>query len=110
MFLGEVTSDVASDYGVKPGAGVLVEGVTPGSPAEEAGLRENDVIVRVNKMTPTGPEEFRKQIADLKPDDTVELVYLRGGKEKTIEVKLAKRTTDEISIGGRAGRPSRIPL
>lgn len=105
VVLGEVTSDIASDYGVQPGAGVLVEAVTEGSPAEEAGLRENDVIVRVNKMTPTGPEEFRKQIANLKPDDKVELVYLRGGKEKTIEVKLGKRTDEDSDWGrGRGGR------
>ncbi len=108
VVLGEVTSDIAADYGVQPGAGVLVAGVTPGSPADEAGLRENDVIIRVNKMIPTGPEECRKQIGNLKPDDKVELVYLRGGKEKTVEVTLGKRSDDDFEGGKEIHREFRF--
>ncbi|MDD5087685.1 MAG: PDZ domain-containing protein [bacterium] len=94
-FLGivpaEVTSDIAADYGLMgPGTGVLVSGVTSDSPADKIGLRENDVIVKINSATVTGPEELRTQLAKYRPAETIELVYLRGGKEKSANVELAK--------------------
>ncbi|MBU0508593.1 PDZ domain-containing protein [bacterium] len=103
-FLGivpaEVTSDIATDYGLKgPGSGVLVTDVTSKSPAEKIGLRENDIIVRINKAGVTGPAELRVQLAKYKPGDMIDLVYLRGGKEKTEKVELADKSTcyDDIS-------------
>ncbi|HEY3296162.1 MAG TPA: PDZ domain-containing protein [bacterium] len=90
---GELTSDLAQQYGVKGGAGggVLVEGVSSSSPAQEAGLRENDVITNLNGKPVTGPQEFRNQISKMKPGDEVDLAYLRGGTEHTAKIKLAER-------------------
>jgi serine protease Do len=93
----EVTSEVAGDYGVKAGEGVIIEDVTGDSPAEAAGLRVNDIIIKVNSGGVTGPAEFRNQISKMKPGDSVELTYLRGGKEKTISVKLANREKHEFN-------------
>lgn len=90
---GELTSDLAQEYGVKGGAGggVLVEDVSSNSPASGAGLRENDVITQLSGKPVTGPQEFRNQISKMKPGDEVELVYLRGGVEHTVKVKLGER-------------------
>lgn len=104
-FLGvvpaEVTSDIAGDYGVRPGEGVRVEGVSPDSPAQKLGLRENDIIVSVNSAGITGPEEFRHKIGKMKPGDTIELVYVRGGKQKTATVELSSREDREFGFFGR---------
>jgi hypothetical protein len=99
---GEVTSDISSDYGVEAGKGVLVEGVVGDSPAEKAGLRENDIITQLGVATLTGPEELRVQLAKYKPDDKVNITYLRGGKSKTIEIELAgtKEHTFNFNFGG----------
>src|SRR6476469_1061948 len=43
-----VTSDIAANLGLKEVRGVLVSGVTPGSPADRAGLKTGDVITAVN--------------------------------------------------------------
>ncbi len=96
-FLGivpaELTSDLAADYGITggPGSGVVVDGVTSDSPASKIGLRENDVIVKINGINITGPEELRTQLAKYKPGDKVDLTYVRGGKERTEKVELADK-------------------
>src|SRR3972149_7699684 len=64
---GEVTSEIADEYGVRPGEGVLVEGVSSESPAEKIGLRTNDIIISFNSASLTGPEEFRNRIRKLEP-------------------------------------------
>jgi len=91
-FLGivpeEVTSDVATDYGVAAGQGVLIEETVGGSPADEAGLRANDILVSINGSRLTGPSELRVQLKKYKEGDEVALVYMRGGKERTANVKL----------------------
>jgi C-terminal processing protease CtpA/Prc len=99
---GEVTSDLASEYGVVGGGGngVIVEGVSSDTPAEKAGLRENDIILKLNNNSITGPREFRNLLAKLKPNDSVELVYLRAGKTKTVNVKLGEREEHTFNIPG----------
>lgn len=88
----ELTSDIAADYGVKgSGDGILVQGVSEDSPAAEAGLRVNDVIVKVNDAKITGPEEFRTQLKKFKPQDVVDVTYMRGGKSRTAKITLGER-------------------
>ncbi len=103
----EVTSDVASDYGVQPGAGVLVEGVSPGSPAAEAGLRENDVIVRVNKATPTGPGGISEADREFKTGrhGPVSLSARRQGKDGAGE---AGQAHDRRKYGLGEGKGGRL--
>ena len=99
-FLGivpeEVTSDVALDYGVAAGQGVLVEETVSGSPADEAGIRTNDVITMMNGARLTGPSELRVQLDKFKAGDKVTISYMRGGKERSAEVTLADRKDDGV--------------
>ncbi|MBK6766042.1 MAG: PDZ domain-containing protein [bacterium] len=94
-FLGivpeEVTSDIAADYGVAAGQGVLVESTVDGSPADEAGLRANDILLAIGGQKLTGPSELRVQLDKYKEGDEVSITYRRGGNERTASVKLAPR-------------------
>ncbi|NUO19190.1 PDZ domain-containing protein [bacterium] len=98
-FLGvvpeEVTSDVAGDYGVAAGQGVLIEETVSGSPADDAGLRANDILVSINGNRLTGPSELRVQLDKYKEGDEVTIAYMRGGKERTATVKLDSRNRGE---------------
>lgn len=69
-----------------PGGARLPEGayvgkVAPGSPAEAAGIRESDVIVRLAGVPVRGPEEIERVLQQLRPGETVEVVWIREGKE-----------------------------
>lgn len=69
-----------------PGGARLPEGayvgkVAPGSPADAAGLQEGDVIVRLAGIPVRGPEEIERLLRQLRPGETAEVVWIRGGKE-----------------------------
>ena len=77
--------------------GVLIEGVTPGGPAEQAGLRAGDVIVSLNGKVLTKDEEGSAQrkvmdiMRDVDPGDEISLEYERDGKKSSVTV-----VTDEM--------------
>ncbi len=98
---GEVTSEIADQYGVRAGGGVLVTGISPDSPAQSIGLRENDIIITFNSSNITGPEEFRNAVGKMKPGASADLVYMRGGKQRTATVELASRQDREFGFFGR---------
>jgi S1-C subfamily serine protease len=60
--------------------GVLLSGVSAGSPAEKAGLRADDVLVRMGDVKIENVEDFTLALRARKPGDKVAVEVLRGGK------------------------------
>ncbi|AEH51706.1 Do family serine endopeptidase [Pseudothermotoga thermarum] len=89
-----VTPELAKAMGLKVDKGVLVVQVLENSPAQRAGLKENDVIVRFDGSSVTSDSEFVSLIRSHAPGDTVTLVVNRGGKELTIPVTLGSATEE----------------
>ena len=81
-------------YGIKVSNdvknGVVVVNVTKGSGAEKAGLQRGDVITAVNGNKVTGASYLKYELYKLQVGDTVEITYIRNGKEKTSKVTLTK--------------------
>jgi hypothetical protein len=73
------------------GMGTMIINVAKASPADKAGLERYDIIVRLDDHKVASPEDLIQRIRKRKPDDRVTLHVLRRGKEKTIEIALAKR-------------------
>ena len=70
--------------------GAEVQSITPESAAEKAGLKENDIITKVNDKKIEGPDDLSEAIEAQKPGDKVTIAYLREGKEKKADVELTK--------------------
>lgn len=83
----EVTVDVKKSLGLKEKGGVLVGNVVPGTPAEKAGIQEEDVILAVNGKDITSVEDFRERVAALAPGTTVDLKVWRKGSQSTMNLK-----------------------
>jgi S1-C subfamily serine protease len=73
------------------GPGLKLSGVTPGSPAEAAGLLAGDVITRVAGRPIASLRDFSEILRTLTPGQAVPVVFSRGGEERTVEVRVAER-------------------
>lgn len=88
-----ITPDVATEFklSVKKGAYVYADGksaVVSGSPAEKAGIKDGDIITKVNDIEVGDKGSVASLVAEYAPNDTVTLTLLRDGKTQTVEVTL----------------------
>lgn len=82
----DVTPEIARAVGNPALRGAGVRRVAPGSPAEKAGLREGDIITRVNGKAVTGMQELLQALAHRKSGTASHLSIYRGGRTMTISV------------------------
>ncbi len=101
-FLGVRTEDLTrenmSRFGAGEMRGAVVTEVVQGSPAERAGLRKDDVIVRFDNESVTSPRKLNRLIGESAPEATVRLTVKRGGGEQEISATLGKRESLENSL------------
>ncbi len=83
---------------IDPANTIFVLSVIDDLPADEAGLRDEDVIVRVGGEWGVNAEKLREILGDKEPGDSLELGVLRKGKFREIEVELAE--WDLSKLGG----------
>lgn len=96
-FLGVMTE--AADKGA------LVKDVTEKSPAQKAGLKEGDIITKVENDKIDDANDLYKAIGKYKPEDKVSITYLRDGKEYQTQVTLAKNDQVKVYGFGNEGNP-----
>lgn len=97
VMVQDLTPDLARYLKLDVQHGAIVAQVTPGSAAEQAGLRSEDVIVAVNGKPVHSARELRNDIGLMAIGDTVKLKVLRDGKPKTITAKIGKKQRQEAS-------------
>ncbi|MFZ7122557.1 MAG: PDZ domain-containing protein, partial [Bacteroidota bacterium] len=90
----DIDSKLADERGLRETQGVYVAGLTPGGAAEEAGLREGDIITRVGDITVNNTPQLQEQIGRFRPGDRVSLSILREGKEQQLAVTLRNKDGD----------------
>src|SRR5262249_23694251 len=92
-----VTSEMAESLGLKEVRGAVVSEVSPGSPAEKAGVKRGDVIVSVDGVNVDDGNTLRNRIASTRPGATVTLGCVRDGGQKTVRVELRELTASRAS-------------
>jgi predicted RND superfamily exporter protein len=83
--LVDVDPDRAEALGVTKGIGVIVRKVFPGSAADKAGLKANDIIVKIGGKPAEHRYEIGQAVAKHKGSE-IEFGYMRGGKEEVAKV------------------------
>ncbi len=93
--IAPVSADVVAALGLEDGSGTLVETVMSGTPAEDAGLRDGDIITHVNGEAVDGPRGLTRAIAGDQPGADVSIELIRRGQSMTLDVTLGERSVDE---------------
>lgn len=94
-FLGvnveEISRENMARYGLGQVRGVGVTQVVKDSPAEKAGIRKDDVIVRFDGENVTSVRKLNRLISEVSPDQTVRVSISRGGAEQELTATIARR-------------------
>jgi serine protease Do len=88
-FTSQQNPAIARVYGVN--AGVTIQNVVPGSPAEQAGLKVGDTITSVEGKEIKNGDELVALIAGLKPGTKAKMGFVRNGKKQETTVTIADR-------------------
>ncbi len=83
---GEVAARLRQAVGLPDRAGLLVRAVVPGSPAEAAGIRAGDLLVRAGETSLVSHRELFAVLAGLAPDAELPIALVRGSEELTVTV------------------------
>ena len=118
-YIGVTTAPVADtgrDLNLPVDHGALVQDVADRSPADKAGLRAGktetaeglviggDLIVKVDGVEISEPQDVAAAISDNKPGDRIQMQFYRGKKLQTVELTLGKRPKRVPGQGGPRGQ------
>jgi len=98
-----VDADLASSLNMPAARGAIVTSVSPGGPAERAGLKRGDVITAIDRQPIVDNNSLRNLVASKGPGANVEVVAQRNGADQKFQIALAElpdrpqRDTDESS-------------
>ncbi len=85
-----ITEEIARYYGLPVDRGVLVTKVAERSPAEDAGIADEDIILEIDNVETRRIEDLVKEIHKRKVGDIVRIFALRNGREHFFELKLSE--------------------
>ena len=90
VLIQEISKEIADSLGMKSAKGALVSSATEGGPAQKAGVKTGDVILKFNDIDIDTMKELPKVVAGTPVGKSVPLVILRNGKKITLNVVLGE--------------------
>ncbi|MCB1721337.1 MAG: DegQ family serine endoprotease [Rhodospirillales bacterium] len=99
----QVTDEIAESLGVEKATGALIASITPGGPAEKAGLKAGDIILEFNSQKVSEMRELPRLVAEAKIDAPATITYWRDNKKATAKVtvgELEKAEEDGLIASG----------
>ena len=90
-WLGVYLGDAEQVHGWNQMEGAVVQEVVKDGPADKAGLRAGDTIIKLQDRTIRDADDVTRDIHKMKPGDVVEIQVLREGKKTTLKAKLQER-------------------
>ncbi|MBN2365408.1 MAG: DegQ family serine endoprotease [Calditrichaeota bacterium] len=97
----DIDPEIGKALGLKTTKGVLITQVQEGTPAEKAGLKTEDVIIKVNGDAVNNTTELATRIASTSPGKEVTLTVIRDGKERKITATLGELESGNLPLAQR---------
>lgn len=99
IYIQDLTPELSRALGLERGQGVVIAQVEPESPADEAGLRQGDVVVEVNGDAVTSAQALRTAVGLAKVGEKLNLKIERDGETQEVEVEVGKPEQSEQEVG-----------
>ena len=104
----EVTGELADSFGLPRPEGALVATVEKGGPAEKAGMRPSDVILKFDGKPVRSSRDLPLMVSMTKPGSSVPVEVWRKGQVKTLDVTLGALPVQVANAGAGAQKQSRL--
>jgi len=105
----DLTPELAEVLEVDVYQGAVVSSVQAGSPAEEAGLRDGDVIIGIDDRRVDSASSLRNLVGLVQPGAPMDVRYVRKGREYEVEATVVSR--EDLMLGSRStGQNSDVPV
>ncbi len=99
VMIQKITPELAKSFDLKDEKGALVADVTAGGPAEKAGIKRGDVIVRFDGRDIKEWSELPLTVADTPVGKKVDVTVVRDGKEKILKAEIEEMTEEQAAAG-----------
>ncbi len=99
VYIQDVTPDLARAFGLRRARGAVITQVIPGSPADRAGLKEGDVVVKVNGESIDNAADLRNAIGLLRVGAEARIEIIRDGRRRTVKVRIRERSQERARAG-----------
>ena len=103
----KMAADVATEHGLKPNEGVIVERVREGTPASQAGLEPGDIVLKFGDATIDSPDTLQSVVERAELGKSYPMEVLRGEERLTLNVSVLERPKDFTRDATRGGRTQR---
>ena len=101
--------DMAAAQGMAGQKGAIVAELTPGAPADKAGLATGDIVLSVNGVRIRSSSELTRQVAKAAPGDLLRLEVIRDGKPRTVDIRSGTRPPESQLASGPGGPGGAAP-
>jgi serine protease Do len=101
-----VDQDVMGAFKLKSTEGAFVESVVPGDPADKAGVRPGDTVVRVDNVPVKTTRDLIGYVSSKPPGNKVRLAVMRDGREQVFTVSLNERGAENTADNEKGGKGS----
>ncbi len=98
----DLDAERAKQLGVDQLNGLYIQDIVKGGGAEAAGLKQGDILTKVNGTNIAYSSDLQEKVGRLRPGDKIQLTYLRGGSEKTISVTLKGDENMNVATNSRS--------
>lgn len=99
----QLDDKLAAELKLSSPNGVYIVEVLKGSAADEAGMKEKDVIVAIDSVKVTNASEVQEQVNKFHPGDKTVIMVVRDGKEKTLDVTFKGTAAENGSVDEEGG-------
>ena len=97
----DLDEDLAQSFGFEGTDGVLIDDVMPDGPAAKAGLKDGDIVLKIDGKPMHNAHQLRFSVASVAPGTKVKLEFFREGKRQTVTVELGELTAQVVQPKGQ---------